>query len=178
MPPTVTLKTVWLYREQLTQAGVIEKSRAAMGGQIIDALWRYPNRCREENARWEDKPAKRLNPKHGKSHYGYNGTSLRRYDEQYDILDGDNSFCITKIRKTWSATAKACARQGSTEVGAQRPLHRTPAFIKTGCIAQLMGDGPQALLPLANQGVCRRFGRRGARRSCRQIFRPLPGETG
>ena len=49
-------KTVWLYREQLTQAGVIEalfetfdgylkdQGYLAMGGQIIDArLWRYPN---------------------------------------------------------------------------------------------------------------------------------------
>ena len=75
-------KTVWLYREQLTQAGVIEalfetfdgylKDRAlAMGGQIIDAsIVAVPKQrnSREENARikagetpagWEDKPAKR-----------------------------------------------------------------------------------------------------------------------
>ena len=91
-------KTVWLYREQLTQAGVIEalfetfdgylkdQGYLAMGGQIIDAsIVAVPKQrnSREENARikagetpagWEDKPAKRrqkdVGP-HGKSHYGY-----------------------------------------------------------------------------------------------------------
>ena len=76
-------KTVWLYREQLTQAGVIEalfetfdgylkdQGYLAMGGQIIDAsIVAVPKQrnSREENARikagetpagWEDKPAKR-----------------------------------------------------------------------------------------------------------------------
>ena len=76
-------KTVWLYREQLTQAGVIEalfetfdgylkdQGYLAMGGQIIDAsIVAAPKQrnSREENARikagetpagWEDKPAKR-----------------------------------------------------------------------------------------------------------------------
>ena len=76
-------KTVWLYREQLTQAGVIEalfetfdgylkdQGSLAMGGQIIDAsIVAVPKQrnSREENARikagetpagWEDKPAKR-----------------------------------------------------------------------------------------------------------------------
>ena len=76
-------KTVWLYREQLTQAGVIEalfetfdgylkdQGSLAMGGQIIDAsIAAVPKQrnSREENARikagetpagWEDKPAKR-----------------------------------------------------------------------------------------------------------------------
>ena len=75
-------KTVWLYREQLTQAGVIEalfetfdgylkdQGYLAMGGQIIDAsIVAVPKQrnSREENARikagetpagWEDKPAK------------------------------------------------------------------------------------------------------------------------
>ena len=75
-------KTVWLYREQLTQA-VIEalfetfdgylkdQGYLAMGGQIIDAsIVAVPKQrnSREENARikagetpagWEDKPAKR-----------------------------------------------------------------------------------------------------------------------
>ena len=76
-------KTVWLYREQLTQAGVIEalfetfdgylkdQGYLAMGSQIIDAsIVAVPKQrnSREENARikagetpagWEDKPAKR-----------------------------------------------------------------------------------------------------------------------
>ena len=76
-------KTVWLYREQLTQAGVIEalfetfdgylkdQGYLAMGGQIIDAsivAVSKQRNSREENARikagetpagWEDKPAKR-----------------------------------------------------------------------------------------------------------------------
>ena len=76
-------KTAWLYREQLTQAGVIEalferfdghlkdQGYLAMGGQIIDAsIVAVPKQrnSREENARikagetpagWEDKPAKR-----------------------------------------------------------------------------------------------------------------------
>ena len=76
-------KTVWLYREQLARAGVIEalfedfdghletQGYLAMGGQIIDAsivaVPKQRNR-RDENARikagempqgWEDKPAKR-----------------------------------------------------------------------------------------------------------------------
>ena len=74
---------MWLYREQLTQAGVIEalfetfdgylkdQGYLAMGGQIIDAsIVAVPKQrnSREENARikagktpagWEDKPAKR-----------------------------------------------------------------------------------------------------------------------
>ena len=76
-------KTVWLYREQLTQAGVIEalfetfdghlkdQGYLAMGGQIIDAsIVAVPKQrnSRNENARikagetpesWQDKPAKR-----------------------------------------------------------------------------------------------------------------------
>ena len=76
-------KTVWLYREQLSQAGMIEtlfddfdgylKSQGfqAMGGQIIDAsIVAVPIQCnrREENEQikrgetpeaWADKPAKR-----------------------------------------------------------------------------------------------------------------------
>ena len=76
-------KTVWLYREQLTQAGVIEalfetfdghlkdQGYLAMGGQIIDAsIVAVPKQrnSRKENARikagetpecWQDKPAKR-----------------------------------------------------------------------------------------------------------------------
>jgi len=76
-------KTVWLYREQLAQAGMAEtlfeafdghlKERGylAMGGQIIDAsIVPVPKQrnSREENAKikegetpegWEDKPAKR-----------------------------------------------------------------------------------------------------------------------
>ena len=75
-------KTVWLYREQLTQAGVIETLFAfdghlkdqgylAMGGQIIDAsIVAVPKQrnSRKENAGikagetpecWQDKPAKR-----------------------------------------------------------------------------------------------------------------------
>ena len=76
-------KTVWLYREQLTQAGVIaalfetfdgylkDQGYLAMGGQIIDAsIVAVPKQrnSREENARikagetpagWEDEPAKR-----------------------------------------------------------------------------------------------------------------------
>ena len=78
-----TAKTVWLYREQLTQAGVIaalfetfdgylkDQGYLAMGGQIIDAsIVAVPKQrnSREENARikagetpagWEDEPAKR-----------------------------------------------------------------------------------------------------------------------
>ena len=76
-------KTVWLYREQLTQAGVIETlfetfdghlkdlGYLAMGGQIIDAsIVAVPKQrnSRKENAGikagetpecWQDKPAKR-----------------------------------------------------------------------------------------------------------------------
>ena len=76
-------KTVWLYREQLTQAGVIEtlfetfdghlkdQGYLAMGGQIIDAsIVAVPKQrnSRKENAGiragetpecWQDKPAKR-----------------------------------------------------------------------------------------------------------------------
>jgi transposase, IS5 family len=76
-------KTVWLYREHLTQAGVIKKlfdefdgylkqqGYLAMGGQIIDAaIVAVPKQrnSRDDNARikegetpedWEDKPAKR-----------------------------------------------------------------------------------------------------------------------
>ena len=76
-------KTVWLYREQLTQAGVIEtlfetfdghlkdQGYLAMGGQIIDAsIVAVPKQrnSRKGNARikagempecWQDKPAKR-----------------------------------------------------------------------------------------------------------------------
>ena len=76
-------KTVWLYREQLTQAGVIEalfetfdghlkdQGYLAMGGQIIDAsIVAVPKQrnSRKENVRikagetpesWQDKPAKR-----------------------------------------------------------------------------------------------------------------------
>ena len=76
-------KTVWLYREQLTQAGVIEalfetfdghlkdQGYLAMGGQIIDAsIVAVPKQrnSRKENARikagetpesWQGKPAKR-----------------------------------------------------------------------------------------------------------------------
>ena len=87
VPPRISFlsdaKTVWLYREQLTQAGVIEalfetfdgylkdQGYLAMGGQIIDAsIVAVPKQrnSREENARikagetpagWEDKPAKR-----------------------------------------------------------------------------------------------------------------------
>ena len=86
-------KTVWLYREQLTQAGVIEalfetfdgylkdQGYLAMGGQIIDAsIVAVPKQrnSREENARikagetpagWEDKPrqsgAKRMSRRGG-----------------------------------------------------------------------------------------------------------------
>ena len=86
-------KTVWLYREQLTQAGVIE------------ALF---------EAGWEDKPAKRRQKdvearwtkRHGKSQYGYKNhvnvdrrhKLVRRYHvsdaakhDIDDILDGDNT---------------------------------------------------------------------------------------
>jgi IS5 family transposase len=83
-------KTVWLYREQLAQAGVIEtvfedfdgyleqQGYLAMGGQIIDAsIVPVPKQrnSRDENARikegetpegWENQPAK-----HGQNHYGY-----------------------------------------------------------------------------------------------------------
>ena len=76
-------KTVWLYREQLTQAGAIEalfedfdgyledQGYLAMGGQIIDAsIVAVPKQRngRDENAKikdgetpegWENKPAKR-----------------------------------------------------------------------------------------------------------------------
>ena len=76
-------KTVWMYREQLAQAGVIEalfedfdgylekQGYLAMGGQIIDAsIVAVPKQrnSRDENAKikqgetpqsWEDKPAKR-----------------------------------------------------------------------------------------------------------------------
>ncbi len=77
-------KTVWLYREQLAQAGVIEalfedfdgylekQGYLAMGGQIIDAsIGPVPKQrnSRDENARikdgetpegWENQPAKRF----------------------------------------------------------------------------------------------------------------------
>ena len=88
-------KTVWLYREQLTQAGVIEalfetfdgylkdQGYLAMGGQIIDASI-VPNRRGERRKggrdagrlggqagrRQKDVEA-RWTKKHGKSHYGY-----------------------------------------------------------------------------------------------------------
>ena len=88
---------MWLYREQGTQAGVIEAlfekfdgylqgyPMAARSSTPIVAVPKQRN-SREENARikagtpagWEDKPAKRrqkdveaLDQEDGKSHYGY-----------------------------------------------------------------------------------------------------------
>ena len=92
---------MWLYREQLAQAGVIEtlfedfdgyleqQGYLAMGGQIIDAsIVPKQRNSGDDNARikegetpegWENQPAKRSQKdtdarwtkKHGKSHYGY-----------------------------------------------------------------------------------------------------------
>ena len=80
-------KTVWLYREQLTQAGVIEtlfetfdghlkdQGYLAMGGQIIDAsIVAVPKQrnSRKENAGikagetpWQDKPANKRMSRRG-----------------------------------------------------------------------------------------------------------------
>ena len=94
-------KTVWLYREQLTQAGVIEALFETFDGYLKDQSGdgrpdhrrldcggtqtaQQPRGERADKggrtpAGWEDKPAKRRQKdvearwtkKHGKSHYGY-----------------------------------------------------------------------------------------------------------
>ena len=72
-------KTVWLYREQLSQAGLIDASIVAVPMQRNRRDDNEQIKRGETPEAWADKPAKRRQKdrdarwtkKHGKSHYGY-----------------------------------------------------------------------------------------------------------
>ena len=126
-------KTVWLYREQLTQAGVIEalfetfdgylkdQGYLAMGGQIIDAsIVAVPKQrnSREENARikagetpagWEDKPAKRRQKDVGARWTKKHGKSHYGYKNHVNV-----------DRRAQAGAALSCKRRG----GARQPSPR------------------------------------------------------
>ena len=127
-------KTVWLYREQLTQAGVIEalfetfdghlkdQGYLAMGGQIIDAsIVAVPKQRnnRKENARikagetpesWQDKPAKRrqkdVEARWTKKHGNKTRSSVRvRVEHVFGAQSNDMGG--TLVRSVGLARAKA-----------------------------------------------------------------------
>ena len=110
-------KTVWLYREQLTQAGVIEalfetfdgylkdQGYVAPGGQIIDAsIVAVPKQrnSREENARikagetpagWEDKPAKRRQ---------------KDVEARWTKISTARAITVTRTMSTWTVGTSWC----------------------------------------------------------------------
>jgi IS5 family transposase len=103
--------TLWLFRETLAKAGLIEKlferfgqhleakGYIARGGQMVDAtIVPVPKHGKTPEA-WEKKPAKnrqkdkdaRWTKKHGKSFYGYknhvNADAKHKLIRQYDVTD-------------------------------------------------------------------------------------------
>ena len=146
---------MWLYREQLTQAGVIEalfetfdghlkdQGYLAMGGQIIDAsIVAVPKQrnSREENARikagetpesWQDKPAKRrqkdVEARWTKKHGNKTRSSVRvRVEHVFGAQSNDMGG--TLVRSVGLARAKALSSKNgdaSQHCAAASP-HPTP----------------------------------------------------